>query len=286
MPHGLLKDFKSKLPEVVAIAIGIAKAMVYAYLEEQIYLLIEYLKKQCPPPEVIVTLSKKVDTLNTLVTKTEKKIDQYSKLPKLLVPAIVAGKVIVEILSHMAIPSTIGTPPGPQGGVIISVPTGKIQSASNKLVWVRKMVETLEDDVVAINDMVNSAKGVFSPLKVLLSKIQSLLDRCAQNPDMSAEDRNIIIDGLQGSGSNSTGKGNRTNFQLEEGGGIPYTSNGGYVYTLSVIQEINSQTIIPRRRAIAKDFRGITVLQGPLSFASSEEVLMDEIKFRIDNQLP
>jgi hypothetical protein len=284
MPHGLLKDYKSKLPEVVAIAIGIAKAMVYAYLEEQIYLLIEYLKKQCPPPEVIVTLSKKVDTLNTLISKTEKKIEQYSKVPKLLVPAIIAGKVIIEILSHMVIPSTIGTPPGPQGGVIVSVPTGKIQSASNKRVWARKMVETLEDDVIAINDMVNSAKGVFSPLKVLLGKIQSLLDRCAQNPDMSAKDRNTIIDGLQGAGSNSTGKNNRTNFQLE--GGLPYTSKSGYVYTLSVIQEINSQTIIPRRRAIAKDFRGITVLQGPLSFASSEEVLMDEIKFRIDNQLP
>jgi hypothetical protein len=286
MPHVLLKDFKSKLPEVVAIAIGMLKAMVYAYLEQEVYKLIERLKRECPPPAVLIALTKKVDTLNTLISKTEKKIDQYGKFPKMLVPAIVAGKVIVEILSHMAIPSTIGTPPGPQGGVIVSVPTGKIQSASNKLVWVRKMVETLEDDVIAINSMVQDAKGVFNPLKVLLGRIDGLLARCAENPNMTAEERNALVDGIQGgnNSTNATGKGNRTDFNKD--GGVPYTSKGGYVYTLSVIQEINTQTIIPRRRAIAKDFRGVTVLQGPLSFASSEEVLMDEIKFRIDNQLP
>lgn len=286
MPHGLLKDFKSKLPEVVAIAIGMLKAMVYAYLEQEVYKLIERLKRECPPPAVIIALTKKVDTLNTLITKTEKKINQYGTFPDMLIPAIIAGKVIVEILSHMAVPSTIGTPPGPQGGVIVSVPTGKIQSASNKLVWCRKMVETLEDDVVAITTLVDSAKGIFSPLKTLLGRIEGLLARCAANPNMTAAERNALVDGIQGSDNslNSTGKSNRTDFTRD--GGVPFTSKGGYSYTLSVIQEINPQSIIPRRRAIAKDFRGVTVLQGPLSFASSEEVLLDEIKFRIDNQLP
>jgi hypothetical protein len=55
---------------------------------------------------------------------------------------------------------------------------------------------------------------------------------------------------------------------------------------LEIIEDPNSPRIAPRRYAIAKDRRGIIVLRGDSSFSSSTDVLLDEIKFRIDNQLP
>jgi len=57
-------------------------------------------------------------------------------------------------------------------------------------------------------------------------------------------------------------------------------------YTLEIVQDPNSPKIAPRRYAIAKDKAGIIVLYGPSSFSSDTQVLLDEIKFRIDNQLP
>jgi len=60
-----------------------------------------------------------------------------------------------------------------------------------------------------------------------------------------------------------------------------YTYKG---YTLRIIRDPESPSLAPKHFAIAiKD--GQTRLKGPSSFSSSTEVLLDEIKFRIDNQL-
>lgn len=286
MPHGLLKDFKSFLPEVVAIAVGELKAFVFAYAEMELYKIITRLKETCPPPKTTKALLEKLDAINNLMNKTDKKIKSFKKIPKVLIPVMVAGKVVVEIISHLALPSSIGTPPGPQGGTIVSVPVGKITSASNKLVWCRKMVETIEDDIKAINNLIEQAEGMFNPIRVQVDRAYALLERCLQNPDMTVEERKAILDGIQGMNTSTGLNSNTSRRDYKKDGGVPYTSSAGYVYDLSVIGEVNPKGVIPRRQAIAKDFRGIIVMKGPLSFASSEEVLLDEIKFRIDNQLP
>jgi hypothetical protein len=55
-------------------------------------------------------------------------------------------------------------------------------------------------------------------------------------------------------------------------------------YTLRIITDPKSPKLAPKHFAIAiKD--GQTRIKGPSSFSSSTEVLLDEIKFRIDNQL-
>lgn len=65
-----------------------------------------------------------------------------------------------------------------------------------------------------------------------------------------------------------------------------HTGPDGTVYDLEILQDPESPSIAPRRFAIAKNPAGIAVLKGPKSFSSSVDILLDEIKFRIDNQLP
>ena len=60
----------------------------------------------------------------------------------------------------------------------------------------------------------------------------------------------------------------------------------GKIYKLEIQASQEDNLIAPRRFAVARNIRGVAVLRGPLSFSSSVEVLLDEIKFRIDNQLP
>ena len=60
----------------------------------------------------------------------------------------------------------------------------------------------------------------------------------------------------------------------------------GEVYTLEILPDLEGSTIAPRHFAVAKDYEGTIVMKGPKSFSSSIDVLLDEIKFRIDNQLP
>ena len=65
-----------------------------------------------------------------------------------------------------------------------------------------------------------------------------------------------------------------------------HTGPNGEVYTLEIVQDELGSTLAPRNYAIAKDAEGTIVLKGPKSFSSSTDILLKEIKFRIDNQLP
>ena len=60
----------------------------------------------------------------------------------------------------------------------------------------------------------------------------------------------------------------------------------GDLYLLEIIADPDSPSIAPRHFAVAKDTSDVIVMRGPKSFSSSTDVLLDEIKFRIDNQLP
>lgn len=277
MPHGYLKDFKSQLSQFAAQKLGDLQAMAISYANTKANEIINELLNQCPPPEVLKQMGKTVDNINSLMNKVDRQVSQLEKLPKKLDKPIKAGKIIVEILAHMPLPSTIGGP-GPIG-VIFSVPTGVIQAQAQLLTFTSKMINTLEDDQTAITGMLSSAAGIFTPVRTKLSRIERILARCASNPTLSDKDRKDILDGLQDKSNSTTAGG--------IGKGVEYTSNtNGNTYTLSIVTNIETGISVPQRQAVAKDFRGIIVLKGPLSFASSEQVLIDELKFRIDNQLP
>lgn len=273
MPHGLLKEFRSNLAGIVAGALGRLESYATVYATRKTNEIINALRDKCPPPQVLNQLSRNVNNIRRVVTKVDNRIDKFKQIPRKLDKPIKAGKVAVQILSHLPVPSAIGTPPGPAGGLIIAVKTGKIQTLSSLLVWTREMVETLEDDQKAIKVLVEDSESIFNPIKERLDTIDRLLQRCAENPDLSADDRDKILEGL-----NVPRKGN-----IEP---TSYTSQNGRVYNIEVIQDVNAPAIAPRRIAIAKDFRGITVLRGEPSFASDPQVLIDELKLRIDNQLP
>ena len=65
-----------------------------------------------------------------------------------------------------------------------------------------------------------------------------------------------------------------------------HTGPNGEIYELEIKLDSNSPDIAPRRFAVAKNNQGVEVLKGPKSFSSDTDVLLDEVKFRIDNQLP
>ena len=67
---------------------------------------------------------------------------------------------------------------------------------------------------------------------------------------------------------------------------LSYTSDSGIVYKLEIQLDPKSPAIAPRRFAVAIAPNGVVVLKGPKSFSSSTKVLIEELKFRIDNQLP
>ena len=171
MPHGLLTDIRGIFGKLAATSLGDIKAYIITYAEKKAYEYWQYLKQQCPPPEILKLMGKILDKINKLIAKFDKKIKAIEKLPKLLDPAIKAGKIVVGILSHLIIPAAW-------------IPVGVATSLSNLLVFLRKMVETFETDIRNVAAIIRQVMGVFDPVKAKLAVVESVLIRCAETPDI------------------------------------------------------------------------------------------------------
>lgn len=343
MPHGFLKDFKSKLSEVATAVLGIATAIAIQQVQKVVLEVLERLRESCPPPDELERLTQKINNVKQVVNGIQSKVDKIRALPQYLQPAILGAKIIVDIIAHFPVPGTIGTPPGPAGGVIYSEPRGMAATRASKLTKFQKFIEALEDDVQAINIVLGAFQGVFVPILSALNLIEGLIAQCASNQSLTDEERRQLIQNIQGNTSiaategvlytsknlnnlpypattedqkfkpgfrnvigDTTLTGISTAFGLEkkQPGSLNQdifsfdeseltTANlltdkrpSGNTYLIKIVDDPTAPDIAPRRQAIVQDFRGVTVLRGPVSFASRPEVLIEEMKFRIDNQLP
>ena len=57
-------------------------------------------------------------------------------------------------------------------------------------------------------------------------------------------------------------------------------------YTIVIVEDPSSPNFAKRRFAQVENDKGVVLMRGPSSFSSSTRILIDEIKFRINNQLP
>lgn len=346
MPHGFFKDFKSNLNVFAAILLARAQVLALQHAQKVILEILERLKEECPPPDVLESLLNKINAVKQVINGIEGIANKIRPLPQYLQPAIIGAKIIVDIIAHFEIPTTIGTPPGPAGGVIFSETKAMSSNRSSKLVKFQKFIETLEDDVAAINLLLTQFQGIFAPILAALALVEGLLAHCLTNQSISDEDRRRLLGEIQGAASIAETEGvlytskninnlpypNTTenekfkpgfankldssgvsatfglqnpqpgSFQYQqidfnagnilEGGPVSVKNlltekrPSGNTYLIKIVDDPTAPPIAPRRQAIAQDYRGVTVLRGPVSFASRPEILIEEMKFLIDNRLP
>ena len=272
MPHQHLNFKGGKLPAIAARLLGKAEEHVVSYAQDQVDNLLGEFEDKCPPPPVLERVRKLLDNLEALNLSYKEKVVQVENMVKKLDKPIKAGKVVIDILTHLLVIKKLafGTPPGPQGGLIFADNTSKIMNQSRRLEKAVDTIEKLEEDKEAINALVSDSKTIFDPVESKVSLLRRLLEACIADPNLNIDDKDFVL-----------GDANKKQDSTED-----YRSKNGRVYTITVEQVLDESDVAPKRRAIAKDFRGIVVMIGPSSFASDTEVLKKEIKFRIDNQLP
>lgn len=169
MAFGLLRDFKGFLGKLAASQLGQLKAFAIRYAEAKIFEYIEYLKNQCPPPKLLATMGKTLQKVYKFMDKYDKKIELISRLPRTLRPPIRVASKVVGILSAIPFPAGF-------------FPAGVIQGLSNFLVFLRKMVQTLEEDIEQVLNILNQARGIFNPIRARLAGLEGILSRCAETP--------------------------------------------------------------------------------------------------------
>ena len=248
---------KSKLIKVVASQIGPLQAKLRSEIQKKVLELLKEFTSGCPNQAKLMRIIKIKNNLLRNINSFQKRVNQVQKLPNSLKPVIKTATLALKIISNIPIPTSV--PPG--AGIPISI----LNKYSKAINTISKTIDVLEGDVDSVNTMIKSISGPISSLQKRLQSLDIKIEQCSKgSPAVIAE------------------------AQPKENTGTEGTPNSDYLYkgyTLEILQDPNSPKIAPRRYALAKNKVGVVIIIGESSFSSSTQVLLDELKFKIDNQL-
>lgn len=192
----------------------------------------------------IKTLSKPIDTLNTVANTTSTILDTTDK-------ARIAANIALAF-----IPLTPGAGPS------------AINTLKDLVELIKPQVQTLKNTISSISEALDYASNAIFKLLNLLKIIDQYLLQCGVNSSNLSSTSDFVN-------------------QIDQQYTIAQTqqTSGSQVYqgfTLEVVEEPFSPTV-NRRRAVAKNSQGIILLQTPLSFTSTPQILIQQLKLIIDN---
>jgi hypothetical protein len=176
-------------------------------------------------------------------------------------------KTIVNIFKNMPLPTTIGLPPGPQGGVITSASYGKVASYIEKFDKIKAKIDLIEKLTLAVLSALVLLRIYLLKALQLLKILDNKLDQCSQGLDIPQEELDNELTAL-------------LEAEEEDGNPIIIDVNG---FTMGV--EVSKVKVgsLNRRFATASNAQGVVLLKGEPSFSASDQVLIDELVFYIQS---
>jgi len=250
---------KGGIAAIAASQIGTLRAALVSQLQKQVIAILNKFSGDCPKSKELERIIKIRNTLLNHLTSFEKRISVFENIATKLTTIVTLVNVLIKIITSIPIPTAIIPPQVGGIGVPLSVPN-KFGAA---LVKLNKILDRLQGDAGAILAVVTTVNLVIKNLKSRLESIDLAIQQCSIG---QPADLNEILTAAQPPTSGITQD--------------PVYKN----YTLSIIQDPDSPKIAPRRYAVAKDKNGTIRLRGDSSFSSDTQVLLDELKFEIDNQ--
>jgi len=271
---------KSQISSIIATQIGNLQGELEAKIQEEAFRLINKFVNQCPSPDELIKIAKTRNTLLEVINGFSSKVDKFNKLPNTLRPTIAAAKILINLLKSNPIPTAIIPPSGGLG-----IPVGRIVTLSDRLRTTNRLLEALEDDIEAFQNITLTIEPTLTSIRQVLDNVGDSILQCVQEiqEDTSVEqETNQVLSQL----IKEIQPPENTGSEGIPDGSYIYLAPNGKQYTLVIIEDRTADFSIPRRVAIARDEQGIVLIKGQPSFSSNTQVLLDELKFRIDRQLP
>lgn len=269
---------RSQISSIVANQLGRMQGQIESRILDQVISLQSKFTSGCPDQNELV---KVIDTRNTLlkvINNFQKSLNRFSSIPNQLEAPIRIANLIIRLLKANPTPLAIGTPPGPSGGLLFAQSAGFATSQADRLQKITLLLEALEDDITALNGLLQGVSPSISNVKQLLENLNGSIQSCVENLSnddaQGAKELLAKVRPLENLGSEAS---------LDES--FTYEGSDGRIYNLSIESAKSNTDVAQRRVAIAKNTSGVVILRGQPSFSSDTQVLLDELKFRLDNQL-
>lgn len=254
------------LSGIVASQIGKLKGKVVAQIQSRVLQELRKFSNQCPDQKSLERTIRLRNNLLQQLSAIEKRVTGFRSVASSLNGTIQGLKVSIQVIKNISTPTAIIPPQA--GG--LGVPMGVLNRYSDTLVRLNTLLDKFSNESKAVTSVVDSALPTIQTVKSKLQLLDVSIEACAKSA--GAQELVNLMSVAQPS----------TNTGTEGSPGDEYSYKG---YTLVIIQDPNSPKIAPKRYVVVKNNKGAVVLQGPSSFSSSTQVLLDEIRFKVDNQL-
>lgn len=226
-------------------------------------------KVKCPSPEVLQQLIQVVTLLKRIVNSLVNTLKTLQQITSALSATINALSLSLNTLRAVVIAN--------EASLVASAatPTGTAALFARILQKLDKLADNIRTDIQGPSRLYGE-KG----LDGLTCQAAKVVDYVAVQVQVLQLFVNILDSFLQSCSVVQINTGNLSSFQISRGGEVGNETYRGY--NIQVQVDTNSPAIAPLRYAVAIDRIGVVVFQGQKSFSSSTEILIQEVKFAID----
>lgn len=260
------KSIKGGIAAIIASQVGNMRATLVVQVQKNILNILNKFSDKCPTQAELERLLKTRNTLLSHTSSMKKRVGKLNKVAAGIEATIKTVKLTIKIITSIPVPTAI-IPPQVGG---LGIPISILTKYSNSLDKLNKTLDRLIEEAATIKVIIASIDKPLASIEDKLKLIDTAIQDCLAGKEL--QDVLQLVDTAQPKENTGTE-------------GIPNEKYLYKGYILGIVQDPNSPKIAPKRYAIAKDKRGIIVLKGQSSFSSSTDVLLDEIKFRIDQLL-
>jgi hypothetical protein len=264
--------YKSQLALIVATQLGAVQGRLESTLVTRLTETVNRYSRTCP---TVGQLNQTVSLLNNIsnsLAALEKSKNSFGSTVNRLAPIISSLTTLVTVLRSLPIPTAIAG---------VGVPIGFTNRYAELLVNTSEFLTALKDEQSTILKLINSSESTTERVSQLVTTLQSILTNCiTSNPDLKP-----YLENLQQAQNNLlTSDTEMSNLGL--GPNNSYRASNGRMYFFEIVNDTSVEAPVIRRQAIARDSTGVVIIKGEPSFSSSTKVLIDELKLRIERQLP
>lgn len=266
--------YKSQLALIVATQLGTIQGKVESTFVIRLSNYINQFSKSCPNVNTLKQVISLLNNISNSISTLERTKSTFRNTSDKLTPVINSLTTLTTVLRTLPIPTAVAG---------VGLPVGFTNRYAELLVNASSFLDSLKEEQRSIVKLLDSTEGTTVRVSQLIETLNSLLTSCTEtNPELVP-----YLEQFQQTQNNlSTSESSNSNFNLGLGPNNSYRAANGKIYFFEIVEDSTIEAPVSRRLAVARDFSGVIVMKGEPSFSSSTKVLIDELKLRIERQLP
>ena len=247
--------------------------------------ILERLQQACPPKAELEAIIKQKNSITTALTQVQTALTTMVQTGQTVTGIINVTDIAVRVIKNLPLPTAV--PPG------VGIPINVINRFTDTLIKLSDLIKVSKGVVSSIAPAVQSLNNDIQTILSALARLDVLLVGCleADTVGLTDEEKEDYFTSL---GVNLNTLDTTSSPEVNIAGGqaledsLAPNSNNPLIYKdfkLIIDNDKENTLSFPRRRIVATRVTDAVQIVGDYSFSSSTQILVDEIKFKIDKYL-